>query len=107
MDLQEFLEEMGYDYDGLLLDEGATGGYCDAVKSRGLSYVTFSSEQVKSIENRTPTADPDIRYSDRDTESLFPRALLANAFEDIAQTDDERKLVAEYREQLEKRIEDL
>ena len=63
MDLQEFIEEMGYDYDGLILDEGATGGYGMEVKSRGLSYVTFSSEQVKDVGNRNPTDDPDIRFS--------------------------------------------
>ena len=70
MDLQEFIEEMEYDYDGLILDEGATGGYGLEVKSRGLSYVTFSSEQVKNVDNRTPTNDPDIRYSDRDADGM-------------------------------------
>lgn len=69
MDLQEFLEDMGYDYDGLILDEGATGGYGEEVKSRGLSYVTFNPEQVKNVANTTPTADPDIRYSDRDPDA--------------------------------------
>ena len=68
MDLQEFIEEMGYDYDGLILDEGATGGYGMEVKSRGLSYVTFNSNQVKNVDNTTPTSDPDIRFSDRDPE---------------------------------------
>lgn len=66
MDLQEFIEEMGYDYDGLILDEGAVGGYGDEVISRGLSYVTFRSDQVKNVDNVSPTRDPDIRYSDRD-----------------------------------------
>ena len=68
MDLQEFIEDMGYDYDGLILDEGATGGYGDEVKSRGLSYITFSSEQVKRVDNPNPTSNPDIRYSGRDTD---------------------------------------
>ena len=68
MDLQEFIEDMGDDYDGLILDEGATGGYGEAVKSRGLSYVTFSSEQVKRVDNPNPTSNPDIRYSGRDTD---------------------------------------
>lgn len=62
-DLQEFLEENGYDYDGLILDEGATGGYGDEVKSRGLSYVIFNPEQVKNIDNTKPTNAPDIRFS--------------------------------------------
>lgn len=65
-DLQEFLEEKGYDYDGLILDEGAVGGYGDTVKSRGLSYVVFNSNQVKSVNNKKPTDDADINYSDRD-----------------------------------------
>ena len=69
MDLQEFIEEMEYDYDGLILDEGGTGGYGDEVKSRGLSYVVFSSEQVKDVGNKTPTNDPDIRYSERTDEN--------------------------------------
>ncbi|MBQ5659519.1 MAG: hypothetical protein IIV02_08385, partial [Peptococcaceae bacterium] len=63
MDLQEFIEEKGYDYDGLILDEGAVGGYGEEVKSRGLSYVVFSPEQVKNMDNQTPTNSADIRYS--------------------------------------------
>ena len=63
MDLQEFIEEKGYDYDGLILDEGAVGGYGEEVKSRGLSYVVFSPEQVKNVDNQTPTKSSDIRYS--------------------------------------------
>ena len=66
-DLQEFLEEQGYDYDGLILDEGGMGGYGDEVVNRGLSYVVFSPEQVKSVENKTPTNDSDYRFSNRDT----------------------------------------
>ena len=73
MDLQEFIEEMGYDYDGLILDEGGTGGYGDEVISRGLSYVTFSSEQVKNVDNKNPTTDRDIRHAlpDEDLDALF------------------------------------
>ena len=66
-DLREFLIENEYDYDGLVLDEGATGGYGDEVKSRGKSYVVFSPEQVKNIDNLKPSSDPDIRFSLSDT----------------------------------------
>lgn len=69
-DLQEFLEEQGYDYDGLILDEGGVGGYGDEVVNRGLSYVVFSPEQVKDVNNLTPTSDPDYRYSDIDETQL-------------------------------------
>ena len=62
-DLRDFLIDNGYDYDGLVLDEGADGGYGDAVEYRGTSYVTFSPEQVKAVDNAKPTADPDIRFS--------------------------------------------
>ena len=30
-------------------------------------YVAFNSNQIKSVNNKTPTSDPDIRYSDRDS----------------------------------------
>ena len=62
-DLRDFLIENGYDYDGLVLDEGADGGYGDEVKSRGTSYVVFSPEQVKDTNNLNPTSDTDIRRS--------------------------------------------
>jgi hypothetical protein len=62
-DLRDFLIDNGYDYDGLVLDEGADGGYGDEVKSRGTSYVVFNPEQVKNTDNLKPTADPDIRFS--------------------------------------------
>ena len=62
-DLREFLIDNGYDYDGLVLDEGAVGGYGDDVKYRGKSYVIFSPEQVKNVDNKTPTSNPDIRFS--------------------------------------------
>ena len=65
-DLQEFLEEQGYDYDGIILDEGSVGGYGDEVINRGISYVVFSPEQVKSVENKTPTNDTDYRFSMRE-----------------------------------------
>ena len=66
MDLQDFIEEMEYDYDGLILDEGGVGGYGDGVTSRGLSYVVFDPSQVKNVSNKQPTSDPDIRFSMQD-----------------------------------------
>ncbi len=64
-DLAEFIEENGYDYDGILLDEGADPGQNGEVVERGISYVVRSSEQIKRTDNRNPTSDPDIRYSAR------------------------------------------
>lgn len=62
-DLRDFLIDNGYDYDGLVLDEGAVGGYGDEVKQRGKSYVVFDPKQVKNVDNLNPTSDPDIRFS--------------------------------------------
>ena len=62
-DLRDFLIDEGYDYDGLVLDEGADGGYGEDVQYRGKSYVVFSPNQIKSVDNTNPTADPDIRFS--------------------------------------------
>ena len=68
-DLRDFLTENGYHYDGLVLDEGADGGYGDEVKSRGTSFVVFSPEQVKNVDNAQPTSAPDIRFSLSDHET--------------------------------------
>lgn len=62
-DLRDFLIDNEYDYDGLVLDEGADGGYGDDVVYRGKSYVVFSPEQVKNVDNLNPTSDSDIRFS--------------------------------------------
>lgn len=62
-DLKDFLIEEEYDYDGLVLDEGADGGYGEDVVYRGDSYVIFSPDQVKNVDNENPTSDSDIRYS--------------------------------------------
>lgn len=62
-DLREFLEENEYDYDGLIVDEGGTGGYDEEVRKRGLAYIAFRPEQIKRVDNLNPTRNPDIRYS--------------------------------------------
>lgn len=68
IDLVEFLEENGYDFDAIILDEGGTGGYGEAVNDRGVSVVVRSSNQIKSATDNIGTFDPhnpDIRYSSR------------------------------------------
>ena len=62
-DLRDFLIENEYDYDGLVLDEGADGGYGEDVQYRGKSYVIFNPEQAKSVDNTNPTNNPDINLS--------------------------------------------
>lgn len=62
-DLAEWIEENGYDYDGILLDEGADFDHKGELKERGISYVVRSSEQIKNVTNKQPTRDRDIRFS--------------------------------------------
>lgn len=61
-DLVDWIEENGYDYDAVLLDEGADPT-ADGVKERGISYVVRSSEQIKNVTNENPTKSRDIRFS--------------------------------------------
>ena len=60
-DLTEFLQDNDYDYDGIKFKE-REGIY---------SYMTFSENQIKEVSNTTPTEDVDIRYSERNTESIY------------------------------------
>lgn len=63
-DLREWLVENHPEYDGLILDEGGDGGYGEAeYRWRGKSFVPFNANQIKNVDNRTPTDNPDIRYS--------------------------------------------
>lgn len=94
-DLRDFLIENEYDYDGLVLDEGADGGYGDDVQSRGTSWVVFSPEQVKNVDNTKPTSSPDIRYSMTKEE----KAKLDKDYLDAVEKGDEevqKHLVREY-----------
>lgn len=50
-DLYHFIKDKGYDYDGIIIDEGADGGYGSAVVNRGVAYVTFEPNQVKNVKN--------------------------------------------------------
>lgn len=64
-DLAEFIEENEYDFDGILLDEGADTDESGEIIERGISYVIRSSEQIKNVDNKNPTKDRDIRFSIR------------------------------------------
>ncbi len=71
-DLLEFIEEKGYNYDGIILDEGADGGYGETVSFRGESYVPLNSNQIKSATDNigTYSENPDIRWRIEDDEAL-------------------------------------
>jgi hypothetical protein len=50
-DLYHFIKDKGYDYDGIIVDEGADGGYGSTVINRGVAYVPFEPNQVKNVKN--------------------------------------------------------
>lgn len=99
IDLVEFIEDNDYDYDAIILDEGAVGGYGDDVKSRGISVVVRSSNQIKSATDNVGTFDPDnpdIRYQVRDLSHLSDRELLVGAL-DTELTEAERDHLERYK----------
>ena len=112
-DLIEFFEENGYKYDAVLIDEGGTGGYGDAVNDRGISIVVKESSQIKSadpvtyddngnvipLSQRFNERQPDIRYSIKD-EAQSDRMLLANTLMTAAQNDGERRRLNNYKAQI-------
>ena len=50
-ELGEWLQENHPEYDGLIVDEGGTGGYGYDVQYRGIAYIPFKPNQIKSINN--------------------------------------------------------
>lgn len=66
-DLKDFLQENGYDYDGIVSYEGADGGYGSEVIDRGESYIPFSEKQIiKANEDNTKySLTPDYGMSHR------------------------------------------
>lgn len=65
--IYEWLDEndMLDEYDGIVVDEGGFLGENNEVVNRGISYVTFSPNQIKNVVNENPTINEDIRYQDR------------------------------------------
>ena len=102
-DLRSFLREKGYDgIKYINAYEGSTEDW---------SYVAFEPNQYKSadpvtyddkgnvipLSERFKAENNDIRYSERDNESVSTRSLLANAFESVAQNEKEQEKLSEYK----------
>ena len=105
IDLIDFIEENGYDYDGIILDEGAVGGYGDEVRSRGVSVVVRDSTQVKSATDNVGTFDPqnrNIKYSRREEQpdSVSIREYLSSMKPTERMTETEKLLLKKYQENL-------
>lgn len=74
----------GTDYDGLIL---------------ATETVAFYPEQIKNVDNREPTGDPDIRFSERD-DTRTDRDVLSDAADGDAANVREMEMLREYREKL-------
>ena len=55
-------------YDGIIVENPTWGG-------EQTIYITFHPEQIKNVTNKTPTTDPDIRFSLNDTASVSTATL--------------------------------
>lgn len=67
--VSEMLTSMGYD--GITHIGG--GRFNKQDKTRHRVYIAFEPEQVKSVDNTSPTTDPDIRYSVSDVSDTQDR----------------------------------
>ncbi len=110
-DLLEFIQEKGYDYDGIILDEGADGGYGENVSYRGESYVPIKSTQIKSATENIGTFNPDnpdIRYSlDENgwkSEEAGEGRLSPRRIDPLAPVNEDRLSAAEIRRYFEKAL---
>ena len=83
----QILRELGYD--GIIANQSNN--------IDGYEIVAFHENQPKLTSNTNPTFSDDMRYQDRDSDSVSNRSLLANAFEGLAQNDIERNKIQEYR----------
>lgn len=86
--------QFGMKYDGIT---HMGGGRVNSDGERHRVYIAFTEEQIKSVDNLNPTADPDIH---RKISAMASRQLLVDAFEEMIQSEDERKLVDTYRQYL-------
>lgn len=84
------LRENGYDGVFLEKDQGSWGRSTEA-------YIALDANQVKSVDNQSPTTDPDIRFSVREAK-ITDREVLANAMESTTRNDEERRILKWYRE---------
>ena len=104
IDLVEFIEDNEYDYDAIILDEGAVGGYGDDIQSRGISVVVRNSNQIKSATDNIgmfDPDDPDIQHQTRE-EAISTRYALANMLEADAVSGEEVAWLRGYKNQFAK-----
>lgn len=60
-DIWDFIDDNDLDYDAVLFDEGSVPNGNGGTKWRGISYTVRDKNQIKNVDNKTPTDDSDIR----------------------------------------------
>ena len=60
-DIWDFIDDNDLDYDAVLLDEGSVPNGNGGTKWRGISYTVRDKNQIKNVDNKTPTDNSDIR----------------------------------------------
>ena len=79
--IEEAVDNGDMDYDGIIIKNiDDTGNYYkDKSSHLATDYIVFNSNQFKNVDNKTPTSDPDIRYSERgkaaDQTDIYTRVL--------------------------------
>ena len=86
-------------YDGVVFHDDDTGPYATGL-GKFSEILAFYPDQIKLTTNTDPTDSPDIRYSARDMTQISDREILATAFETVAQNENERGMLADYRKRL-------
>lgn len=69
--IEEAVENGDMDYDGIIIKNiDDTGSYYkDKDNHVATDYIVFNSNQFKNVDNKTPTSNPDIRYSSQETDA--------------------------------------
>ena len=101
--LAEYAADNGIKVSDILKDLGYDGVH------DGSEWVAFDATQVKSATDNIGTFDggnTDIRYKAPNSRGLSTRELLADAFEEMVQTPQERQMIDEYRANISK-VEDV
>ena len=84
--MTEMLEKSGK-YDGII-DETVVGKF--GLKEGTIHFIALEANQIKQISNKTPTSNPDIRYSFRDSESGTANDALSPYDEELTRLIEQR-----------------
>lgn len=108
-DFADLIKEKGYDSIKQIEYGNVAYGILDPAQLKSADVVTytkkentiFGKKKIIPVSERFDSEDNDIRYSDRDPDSLSNRYLLANALETTAQHEVEKAKLKQYKQKIE------